>query len=94
MEQGDLNNPYSNSDCYKSCPFSHFQDSRGQNGHLLLLLSLRRILTVNMKFVIVGWPADFFFGAWKEQNMPTMPQKQTALSKALGCVLGSSVLSW
>jgi len=41
----------------------------------------RTILTLNIKFVIVGWPA-FFFSAWIEENMPAMPQKQMALSKA------------
>lgn len=60
-EQGDLNNPYSKSDWYKSHPFSNFPYSQGQNRHLPLLLSLgRTTLAVNVNFVIVRWTACFF----------------------------------
>lgn len=69
-EQGDLNNPYSNSDWYKSCPFSHCWDSQGQNGHLPLLLSLGRtpLTWVSMKCVIVGCPAYFFLEHRKNET--------------------------
>lgn len=91
---GNLTNPYSNSDWYKSHPFCHFWESVAKWVFTSAAFPWKNNTGREHKGCTVSWPPQVFFWVWKVQNKTKMPQKQTALSKALVHVLGSSILGW